>query len=57
MRYRNKATGAVIDVPSEIKGKNWEKIGGKAEKPAADPALTVEVEVEKPVKKTRRTKK
>lgn len=57
MRYRNKATGAVIDVPSEIKGKNWEKIGGKAEKPAADPAPAVEVEVEKPVKKTRRTKK
>ena len=33
MRFRNKNTGAIIDVNSEIKGP-WEKIGGGA-KPAA----------------------
>ena len=33
MRFRNKITGAIIDVKSELKGP-WEKIGGGA-KPAA----------------------
>lgn len=57
MRYRNVITGAIIDVPSEIKGSKWEKIdGGKAEKPAAV-VISEEVEIEKPVKKTRRSKK
>lgn len=57
MRYRNVITGAIIDVPSEIKGGKWEKIdGGKAEKPAAV-VISEEVEIEKPVKKTRRSKK
>lgn len=56
MRYRNLVTGAIIDVSSEISGKNWEKIGGKAEKPAAI-SVPAEEEVEKPVKKTRRAKK
>lgn len=56
MRYRNVITGAIIDVPSEIKGGKWERIdGGKAEKPAA--VVSEEVEIEKPVKKTRRSKK
>lgn len=53
MRYRNKITGAIIDVPSEVKGGNWEKLdGGKAETPSA----VSSEEVAKPTK-TRRTKK
>ena len=58
MKYRNVKTGAVIDVPSEISGKNWELLdGGKAEKPAPV-VLDVPVEEEvKPVKKTRKTAK
>lgn len=60
MKYRNVKTGAVIDVPSKISGKNWELIdGGKAKEPAPvvldAPVETVE-EV-KPVKKTRKTAK
>ena len=59
MKYRNLVTGAVIDTPSAIKGKNWELIGGKAEKPAPVVLDTpVEaVEEVKPVKKTRKTTK
>ncbi len=54
MRYRNKITGAIIDVPSEVKGGNWEKLnGGKAETPSA---VSSSEEVAKPTK-TRRTKK
>ena len=51
-------TGAVIDVPSKISGKNWELLdGGKAEKPApVVHNIPVEEEV-KPVKKTRKTAK
>lgn len=57
MRYRNTVTGAIIDVSSEVKGGKWERIdGGKVEKPAAV-VTSEEVEVVKPVKKTRRTKK
>ena len=58
MKYRNVKTGAVIDVPSKIGGKNWELIdGGKAEKPAPV-VLDAPVETEvKPVKKTRKTAK
>lgn len=54
MRYRNKVTGAIIDVASELNGKNWEKIGGKAEKSAAIPTEEV---VETPKKRRRTTKK
>ena len=28
MRYRNTKTGQIIDVPSEIRGGNWERING-----------------------------
>lgn len=57
MRYRNVITGAVIDVSSEVKGGKWERIdGGKAEKPAAV-VVPEEVEIEKPAKKTKRSKK
>lgn len=62
MKYRNIKTGQIIDVPSEVGGKNWEKIGGKApvKEPAVDtPAVdtsAVEEEI-KPAKKTKRTKK
>ena len=57
MKYRNLVTGAVIDTPSAIKGKNWELIGGKAEKPAPVVLDTPVVEEVKPVKKTRKTTK
>ena len=59
MKYRNLVTGAVIDTPSAIKGKNWELIGGKAEKPAPVvlDAPVEAVEEVKPVKKTRKTTK
>ena len=57
MRYRNKVTGAVIDVVSELNGKNWEKIGGKAEKPAAIPTVSTEEVTEAPKKRRRTTKK
>ena len=60
MKYRNVKTGAVIDVPSKISGKNWELLdGGKAEKPAPvvlDAPVEADEEV-KPVKKTRKTAK
>lgn len=57
MKYRNIKTGQMIDVPSEVGGKNWEKIGGKA--PVKEPAVdtpAVEEEI-KPAKKTKRAKK
>lgn len=57
MKYRNIKTGQIIDVPSEISGKNWEKIGGKA--PAKEPVVdapAVEEEI-KPAKKTTRKSK
>ena len=59
MKYRNLVTGAVIDTPSAIKGKNWELIGGKAEKPTPVvlDAPVEAVEEVKPVKKTRKTTK
>lgn len=58
MKYRNVKTGAVIDVPSKISGKNWELLdGGKAKEPApVVHNIPVEEEV-KPVKKTRKTAK
>ena len=59
-KYRNVKTGAVIETPSELKGKNWEQIGGgKVEQTAtAIPDAPVEeVEEVKPVKKTRKTTK
>lgn len=57
MKYRNVKTGAVIDVPSKISGKNWELLdGGKVEKPAPV-VLDTPVEEVKPVKKTRKTAK
>lgn len=56
MKYRNLVTGAVIDTPSPIKGKNWELIGGKVATPA--PVLDAPVVEEvKPVKKPRKTAK
>lgn len=58
MKYRNIKTGQIIDVPSEVSGKNWKKIGGKA--PAKEPVVdapAVEEEI-KPAKKiTRKSKK
>lgn len=57
MKYRNIKTGQIIDVPSEVGGKNWEKIGGKA--PVKEPAVdtpAVEEEI-KPAKKSKRVKK
>ena len=59
-KYRNVKTGAVIEVPTKIGGKNWESLdGGKVEKPApvVSDAPVEEVEEVKPVKKTRTTKK
>lgn len=55
MKYRNIKTGQVIDVPSSISGKNWEKVSGKA--PAKESAVdtpAVEEEI-KPAKKSRKT--
>lgn len=49
MRFRNKNTGAIIDVNSELKGP-WEKIGGgvKPAAPISEPVSSVDAE---PVKK------
>ena len=58
MKYRNIKTGQIIDVPSEISGKNWEKIGGKA--PAKEPVVdapAVEEEIDPAKKTTRKSKK
>lgn len=63
MRYRNTKTGQIIDVPSKLRGGNWEEIGGdkspKKETVTVDvPVLNAEEEVSsaKP-KRTRRTSK
>lgn len=58
-KYRNVKTGAVIDVPSKVSGKNWEMIGGgKVEQtPTAIPGVPLEQTEVKPVKKTRKTAK
>ena len=53
MKYRNIKTGQVIEVPSEVRGSNWELIGGK---PVMETA-TVSTQDDQPVKKTRRSKK
>lgn len=57
MKYRNKKTGVVIDVPSALSGSNWEKIDGKA--PAKEPSVSIPAveEEEKPAKKTTTRKK
>ncbi len=57
MKYRNIKTGQIIDVSSEISGKNWEKVGGKA--PIVEPSAEAPAaeEVIKPAKKTRKAKK
>jgi len=59
-KYRNVKTGAVIEVPTKIGGKNWESLdGGKVIEPAPVvlDAPVEEVEEVKPVKKTRKTTK
>lgn len=56
VRFRNKKTGAVIDVPSEINGANWEKIDGGA-KPAVISQVEPETDDAEPVKKPARRKK
>jgi len=50
MKYRNIKTGQIIEVPSELRGANWELIGGK---PVTETA-TVSTQDDQPVKKTRR---
>lgn len=49
MKYRNIKTGQIIDVPSEVRGANWELIGGKPVKETA----TVSTQDDQTVKKTR----
>lgn len=53
MKYRNIKTGQIIDVPSELRGSNWELIGGKPVKETA----TVSTQDDQAVKKTRRKSK
>ena len=55
MRYRNRKTGEIIDVPSKLGG-NWERIGGE---PVKAPAVVPDavIEEEKPKKTRRKTKK
>lgn len=53
MKYRNIKTGQVIEVPSEVRGSNWELIGGK---PVMETA-TISTQDDQPVKKARRSKK
>lgn len=53
MKYRNIKTGQIIDVPSELRGSNWELIGGK---PVTETA-TVSAQDDQAVKKTRRKSK
>lgn len=53
MRYRNIKTGQIIDVPSEVRGANWELVGGK---PVTETA-TVSTQDDQSVKKTRRKSK
>ena len=67
MRYRNTKTGQIIDVPSVIRGGNWERIDG-VKKPEKDSSAVVipepdESEVQEVVnstakpKRTRKSKK
>ena len=37
-RYRNKITGAMIVVTSDISGENWEEIKGSGEEKSSSPA-------------------
>lgn len=53
MKYRNIKTGQIIDVPSELRGSNWELIGGKSVTETA----TVSAQDDQAVKKTRRKSK
>ncbi len=53
MKYRNIKTGQIIDVPSEVRGSNWEMIGGKSVQETA----TVSTQDDQTVKKTRKSKK
>ena len=57
MRFRNKITGAIIDVKSDLKGP-WEKMDGGA-KPAAPISTPVESQPAEDVKKkpARKSKK
>ena len=56
MRFRNKITGVIIDVKSDLKGP-WEKLDGGA-KPAADiqapETATAEEIKKKPARKSRK---
>lgn len=52
-KYRNRLTGVVIEVPSEIKGGLWE-----LENPSPKTAPVMEAqEIKEPVKKTRKASK
>ena len=53
MKYRNIKTGQIIDVPYEVRGANWELVGGKPVKETA----TVSTQDEQTVKRTRKSKK
>ena len=53
MKYRNIKTGHIIDVPSEVRGSNWELVDGTA--PAKEPAVSTQ-DGQK-VKRPRKTKK
>ena len=53
MKYRNIKTGQIIDVPSELRGSNWELIGGKPIKETA----TGTTRDDQPVKKQRKSTK
>lgn len=51
MKYRNTITGAIVDVPSEIKG-NWVKVGAESKKAPAAPA-PAPVKVEEPIEEVK----
>ena len=60
MKYRNIITGNIIEVPTEVKGKNWEKVTAKAEaKPAkaVPEAQSEPEEIPTPKEKPKRGKK
>lgn len=56
MRFRNVKTGAIIDVPSEIKGP-WERIDGGVKPAVVIPEDKPEEIAEKIKKPARKTKK
>lgn len=57
MLYRNTKTGNVIDIKSEIKGGNWEKVDGGADKaPAAPISAPIAKNEDIPAKRTRKRK-